>query len=309
MKYLTTAVLLFLLSATFNQAAAQNKAWVEVSGGADFFRVSMPNQPKEEFQTKRYGDLNVTGRSHEADVDGASYAVWAFVNANHKSNDDPDTYLDQCADLIWETLLRPARDKLPNDGSVRAAMTYVKELLPNPLVGREYTLTIGELTGTAQFYIADTRVYILLAMHSPGGVWEEQKFFASFSLLPGLPLANRLYGDPVTGTNQSIQSEAASDPEQVFSGKETTQKVRILEKDEPTYTESARKYGVQGTIVMRAVFSSDGEVKRISVTRKLPHGLTQAAVNAARAIRFTPAMKDGQVVSMWMELQYNFHLY
>jgi TonB family protein len=95
----------------------------------------------------------------------------------------------------------------------------------------------------------------------------------------------------------------------VFSGKDTTQKVRILEKGEPTYTESARKYGVQGTVVMRAVFSSDGQVKRVSVTRKLPHGLTQAAVNAARAIKFTPAMKDGQPVSMWMELQYNFNLY
>ena len=91
MKYLTTAVLLFLFSATFNQPAAQNKSWIEVSRDVEFFRVSMPNQPKEEFQTKGYGDLNVSGTWYEAGADGASYAVWAFVHANHKSTDDPDT--------------------------------------------------------------------------------------------------------------------------------------------------------------------------------------------------------------------------
>ena len=192
MKYLTTAVLLFLFSATFNQPAAQNKSWIEVSRDVEFFRVSMPNQPKEEFQTKGYGDLNVSGTWYEAGADGASYAVWAFVHANHKSTDDPDTYLDQCADLIWETLLKPARDKLPNDGSVRAGMTYVKELPANPLPGREYTLTIGELTGTTLFYTGDTRVYVLLAMHTPTAAWEEQKFFDAFATLPSLPLPNRM---------------------------------------------------------------------------------------------------------------------
>jgi hypothetical protein len=131
MKYLATAaVLLFLFSATFNETAAQNGSWVEVSRDAEFFRVSMPNQPKEEFQTKGYGDLNVSGRWYETGADGASYAVWALVNANQKSADDPDTYLDKCADLIWEALLKPARDKLPNDGRVRASMAYIKELPP-----------------------------------------------------------------------------------------------------------------------------------------------------------------------------------
>ena len=85
--------------------------------------------------------------------------------------------------------------------------------------------------------------------------------------------------------------------------------MRVLEKPEPTYTESARKFGIEGTIVLRTVFSKNGEVTNLHVVSKLPHGLTQRAIEAARAIRFVPAMKDGQAVSMWMELQYNFHLY
>jgi len=41
----------------------------------------------------------------------------------------------------------------------------------------------------------------------------------------------------------------------------------------------------------------------------LPDGLTEMATEAARKIRFIPAIKDGRFVSMWMELQYNFNLY
>ena len=310
MKYLTaTALLICLFIPAFNETAAQDRSWTEVFRNAEFFRVSMPNQPKEEFQTKRYGDLNVSGRWYEAGADGASYAVWALVNANHKSTDDPDTTLDECADLIWEALLKPARDKLPIDGSVRAAMTYAKELPANPIAGREYTLTIGELTGTTQFYIADARIYVLLAMNAPGGAWERRKFFESFATLPGLPLQQKLYGDPLVGVSQPSQSGRSSDADEVFAAKDTTQRVRILEKTEPTYTDSARKYGVQGTVVLRAVFAGDGDVKRVYVTRKLPHGLTQAAVTAARGIKFSPAMKDGRPVSQYMQLEYNFNLY
>ena len=101
----------------------------------------------------------------------------------------------------------------------------------------------------------------------------------------------------------------AEDYNRIFSGREVTQKVRVLEKPEPTYTESARKFGIEGTIVLRTVFSKNGEVTNLHVVSKLPHGLTQRAIEAARAIRFVPAMKDVQAVSMWMELQYNFHLY
>jgi TonB family protein len=102
-------------------------------------------------------------------------------------------------------------------------------------------------------------------------------------------------------------SDAGGEP--VFSAKEVTTKVRILEKLEPTYTEAARRAGVNGTVVMRAVFASDGSVKNVFVTRALSFGLTSAAVKAAKRIQFTPATKDGKPVSMWLELQYNFNLY
>jgi TonB family protein len=95
----------------------------------------------------------------------------------------------------------------------------------------------------------------------------------------------------------------------ILNGKEVTQRARVLSKPEPQYTEAARQAGVQGTIVLRAVFASDGEVKHVLVSQALGYGLTTQAVQAARKIKFQPATKDGKAVSMYVQLEYNFNLY
>jgi TonB family protein len=100
-----------------------------------------------------------------------------------------------------------------------------------------------------------------------------------------------------------------TDYSKIFSGKDVTSKARVLEKPEPTYTESARKNQITGTVVLRAVFSAGGSVTNIHAVSGLPDGLTERAIAAAKSIRFVPATKDGHPVSMWMELQYNFNLY
>ena len=80
-------------------------------------------------------------------------------------------------------------------------------------------------------------------------------------------------------------------------------------KPEPSYTESARKNQITGTVVLRVVFSSNGMVDNIRVVSGLPNGLTERAIDAAQKIKFIPSMKDGKYVSMWMQLEYNFNLY
>src|SRR5262249_46917514 len=74
-------------------------------------------------------------------------------------------------------------------------------------------------------------------------------------------------------------------------------------------TESARKEAIAGTVVLRCVLASSGYVTNIREVSGLPNGLTERAIQAARQIKFVPAVKDGRLVSMWMELQYNFSLY
>ncbi len=99
------------------------------------------------------------------------------------------------------------------------------------------------------------------------------------------------------------------DYNRIFSGKEVNSKARVLSKPEPQYTEEARKNQITGTVVLRAVFTSGGQVTSIRAVSGLPFGLTERAIAAARQIRFTPATKDGRAVSMYIQLEYNFNLY
>jgi len=97
--------------------------------------------------------------------------------------------------------------------------------------------------------------------------------------------------------------------DKLFKSNEVDSRARVLEKPEPQYTEAARNNQVTGTVVLRAVFSSNGSVTSISVIRGLPYGLNERAITAARQIRLIPATEDDRPVSMWMQLEYNFNLY
>jgi protein TonB len=97
--------------------------------------------------------------------------------------------------------------------------------------------------------------------------------------------------------------------DRTFSGSEVEQRARLLSKPEPHYTEEARRNQISGTVTLRVVFSSAGEVVQIRAVRTLPFGLTERAVAAARQIRFIPAVKGGRAVSVHMQLEYNFNLY
>jgi TonB family protein len=99
------------------------------------------------------------------------------------------------------------------------------------------------------------------------------------------------------------------DYNKIFSSKDVTSKAKVLSKPEPQYTEEARKNQVTGTVILRAVFSSTGQVTNISARSGLPYGLTERAIAAARQIKFVPATKDGHAVSMYIQLEYNFNLY
>ena len=97
--------------------------------------------------------------------------------------------------------------------------------------------------------------------------------------------------------------------DKIFNGRDVSSRARVLSKPEPQYTEEARKNQITGTVVLKAVFTSGGQVSQISTIKGLPFGLTEKAIAAARAIKFVPATKDGHAVSMYMTLEYNFNLY
>jgi TonB family protein len=106
---------------------------------------------------------------------------------------------------------------------------------------------------------------------------------------------------------QTEQNSKAAD-EKVYEGKDVDSKVKILSMPDPVYTFQAAREHVVGVVRLRAVFAASGEIKNIQVVNGLPAGLTENAIEVARKITFTPAMKDGHPVSQQTLLVYKFEL-
>lgn len=93
-----------------------------------------------------------------------------------------------------------------------------------------------------------------------------------------------------------------------FSPKEVDVKAEVTAKPDPKYTREARRVGVQGMVVLKALVLGNGNMDRIRVVRRLPYGLTENAIRAACEARFKPATKAGKEVSQWVTLEYAFRL-
>ncbi len=74
----------------------------------------------------------------------------------------------------------------------------------------------------------------------------------------------------------------------------------------PTYPQSAWATGVQGTVTLEVVVGRDGRVSRVEVLEGLPHGISEAAVEAVQRWRFRPATRDGEPVAVFHRLTLRF---
>lgn len=94
----------------------------------------------------------------------------------------------------------------------------------------------------------------------------------------------------------------------VLIANEADARARIIHRPYPDFTEEARRNNVRGRVRIRAVLAADGTVRHVLVLEGLPDGMTEECVNASRAIRFTPAVKNGRPVSQFVMLEYNFDI-
>lgn len=105
-----------------------------------------------------------------------------------------------------------------------------------------------------------------------------------------------------SGSGTNINTNTPSLPTQ-------TKGISILSKPRPGYTDFADFYQIIGSVLTRVTFLASGEIGAVTPVTKLPFGLTNQAVIAARGIRFEPAMKDGQPVSVTKQVVYSFTIY
>ena len=80
----------------------------------------------------------------------------------------------------------------------------------------------------------------------------------------------------------------------------------FLNRVKPDYTAEAELADITATVEAMVVFGSSGELGRIEITRWAGFGLDESAERAIRQLRFKPATRDGNPISVRALIRYNF---
>jgi TonB family protein len=77
----------------------------------------------------------------------------------------------------------------------------------------------------------------------------------------------------------------------------------------PDYTDKARAAGIQGTVVLQVVITTEGRAVNISVIRGRGMGLEERAIEAVKSWKFRPAIgRDGHPVATLVPIEVTFRL-
>lgn len=218
-----------------------------------------------------------TKRSLTTSMNGVDYSIDVFENPK------PGQPLEE--------FIAESRASIQHDPATE------RDLTVNGFAGAEYSSQTDTTTTVTQFFATEDRLFRFGATGPAAAARQIKEFFSSIELGPN-----------TDGIHVSVTFTQSADGEKIYTGRGVDVKARLVVKPEPAYTKDARENKVEGTVILRAVLSKNGRVESIRVFHGLPDGLTQQAINAARGIKFVPAMKDGQPVSMWIQLEYNFNL-
>jgi TonB family protein len=111
-------------------------------------------------------------------------------------------------------------------------------------------------------------------------------------------------GGPATASRGVVQQGLFGDEKAVAptpkvkqtAASSNTKPIEVLFKPSGIYTDEGRAKKIEGDVVLQVIFTATREVKVQRVVQGLGYGLDEAAVAAARQIRFNPALEDGQPV-------------
>jgi TonB family protein len=107
-------------------------------------------------------------------------------------------------------------------------------------------------------------------------------------------------------SGSAVQSSAASAPESPApSGSDLAG--MLLQKVLPVYPAAARRQGVQGQVVLKAVIGKDGTIAELRPLEG-PQQLTAAAMDAVQHWRFRPYELKGKPVEVETDIRLNFQL-
>ena len=80
-----------------------------------------------------------------------------------------------------------------------------------------------------------------------------------------------------------------------------------IKRVNPVYPELAKKAGIEGTVVVKVLVNTKGDVEQVEILKSHPL-LDESAIEAARQFKFKPAKQRDKFVKVWVSIPFNFKL-
>src|SRR5436190_9086835 len=232
-------------AALFNHVPGpSNAAWRTCVAKDEEFSVMMPGTPTlfETSITNPSGPL-IPERIYSTYAEGAVYLIVSYN-----------------ASSVEGTLQHYKAHHL-----FRGEVTFERDVELDNHKGKQFKLKFGNVFGLLQVFATRSHGYAIATIQAREDAPLREYFFSSLRLIE-----NR--GNTSAGPNTTSSApitEASNLPEAVgqdpLTGETVTRKAVVVSKPEPWFTNEARTANVDGTVVLRVVLSSSGEVTNIHI--------------------------------------------
>jgi TonB family protein len=326
-----------LLAAGLVSAKAQtssNLEWQLFRPEGEEFQILIPKDPVEQVSKMPYHRMELTTRLYlSGSRTGPLFAVASLSGI--KSN--PAAYsefqrLNSYVDAFKDWFPEKVRGK-----EAKLKLTLVGEKTLNGHTGREYSLTLADLTGSAHVYATKKRFYAVVVLNTKKDEDLQDRFLSSFVIpekvvepaeqvakqppesppaAPATPEAKQPAPEAQKTEPKAEQpnpeskraepsDEKTAQPGQKgpISGGVLNGKALYLPK--PDYPLEAQNAKASGSVVVQVTIDEVGAVIAAKAVSGHPT-LHQVCVNAALQARFSPTTLMGEPVKVTGVLTYNF---
>jgi TonB family protein len=308
-----------------SSAPATTPDWETLRPEGEEFSVLMPKGSTFASSKEPYHKMELNTRMYiSSRPAGPVFAVVSLSGI--KSNPALYTEMQRVNSYVdaFKNLFAP---KVRKDAVAKLTLIGEKTLQGN--AGREYRMTIGDLSGTAQVFATRKRFYSIVYLNVKKDDPIQEQFLSSF-MLP-----EKFGGSPATAATQTVeappvaapsnsdapatkpQANGNADPKPEDPGHVTAEpgkrrpisggvlNGKAISLPKPDYPADAKAAGVDGVVVVQVTVDEQGNVVEARAVSG-PASLQQVSVNAALQAKFSPTLLMGEPVKVTGVIVYNF---
>lgn len=297
--------------------------WETLRPEGEEFSVLMPKGSTFETGKEPYHKMELNTRMYIAN--STSGPVFAVVSLSGiKSNPALYTEMQRINSYVdaFKTLFPP---KIRKTAIVK--LTLVGDKTLHGHAGREYKMSIGDLSGTAQTFATRKRFYSIVYLHTRKEDAIQEQFLSSFEL-PEKSMEVAATSAPAEANVANVEAPPAKKPADAAEAN-AEQPVnadakpapgsgdkrapvhagvlngKAISLPKPDYPAEARSAGVDGVVVIQVTVDEQGNVVDARAVSG-PKILQEPSVNAALQAKFSPTLLQGEAVKVTGVLVYNF---